>query len=374
MQKILESFLKAFEGKIETPLYLYSAEQLKKNIEIFKKLSRKNIEIFFALKANNYSSLVKELANSDFGFDIASKEELAYLMDLGVDPKKITFSAPSKKEEDIKYASKVGVVYYAFDSEIGARKIIENVESPILFARIAHHSKNAVFNLSSKFGMHEEYFKSILKIAKKEAWPLKGLTFHVGSQNRSTRSWHIAMKHAQRLMEKGQAEGIIFSYLNIGGGMPAQYTKSDLPLDVYIDAISTQCDMIQKTNPSLKIFVEPGRSICASTTALLTKVIDYKPYKSPPILVVDTGVFNGIIEPLEHLEYPVFVPKRNSKKNSFFRIVGFSCEGYDIIRNKVLLPSDIKVGDEICILNAGAYTFVYSKFHMVPYPNIKEIN
>jgi ornithine decarboxylase len=362
----------ALNKKIETPKYIYFPEELRANIRKFSKFEKDNIQIFYAVKANNHNPLIKELIRNGFGFDVASKEEINLVISAGCHPSKITFSAPSKKEEDIKYANEKGIKYFAFDSQYEAEKILKNVKNPILFARIAHHSKDAIFNLSSKFGMNESYFKFILRKAKKENWPLKGITFHVGSQNSSPNSWNLALKHVESLLKHAQNLNIDFSYLNIGGGLPAAYSADIQPIENYIEKIIDYCRYIKFKFPNLEVFVEPGRAIAANTMVLACSIIDYKPYKSPPILIVDTGVFNGIMEPIEHFEYPVYVSKLLSPKKKYFRIAGFSCEGYDIIRNKVLLPSDIKIGDKIYFLYAGAYTFVYSKFHMVPYPEILE--
>lgn len=375
MEAILQRFFQGPNFKhFSTPGYLYFPEELDKNIRVFNKLLENDIEIFYALKANNYEKIVSKLIINKFGFDVASKEEISYIKNLGASSSKITFSAPSKKEEDIQYAASLGIPYYAFDSYDEILKIMKNVPNPILIARMAQRSKNAVFNLSSKFGMNEEYFEFIVKKSKKNKWPLKGITFHVGSQNVSYSSWQSALKHVEKLLKITKENNIDIEYINLGGGLPSPYSNKILPIDFYVEKIIDMCIDFRKKFPSMKLMIEPGRSMCANTMALVTKVIDYKPYKKPPIIVTDTGVFNGIIEPIEHLEYPVFLPENTKVKKRYYRIVGFSCEGYDIIRSKVLLPESISIGDTIAFMYAGAYTFVYEKFHMVSYPTIRSFD
>ncbi len=357
---------------VKTPQYLYFPSKLNENINAFNKFVKNNVKIFYALKSNNHPPLVKHIIQSGFGFDAASKEEIVFLLSMGTDPNNISFSAPTKKEEDIQYAAKVGIRYYAFDSEEEIIKIVRNVDSPILFARLAAANKDAVFNLSSKFGMTQEYFSYILRKCKKNNWNVQGLTFHVGSQNTASEAWKAAMLHAEELMELARNKfDMEIRYLNIGGGIPAPYEDHIPSLDYFINNILIYCNDLRKKFPSLELFIEPGRAMSANTMALLTKIIDIKPYKKPPVLVVDTGVFNGIIEPIEHLEYPIYLGNFPESEKSLFRIVGFSCEGYDVIRQNVLLPKTIKPGDMITFMYAGAYTFVYNNFHMVPYPTIE---
>jgi diaminopimelate decarboxylase len=102
---------------------------------------------------------------------------------------------------------------------------------------------------------------------------------------------------------------------------------------------------------------------------LYAKVINIKCHKKPPVVDLNISIFNGIIEPLEHFEYNIKALK-NSTNLSVFRVGGYSCDGYDIIKKEALLPSSLKVGDIIKIEKAGAYTFVYNNFHLKSFPKI----
>lgn len=378
MEKSVYSFLAGTDlSKIKTPLYLYFDQKLVENIGFFSKLMENNIKIFYAMKANNYSPLISELINKGYGFDVASKEEIKYVVNLGAHPEKISFSAPSKKIEDVEYAGSTGIKYFAFDSEEELKKIIKFVKHPILFARISSFSKDAVFNLSSKFGMNESYFNYIIRQASKRNWPIKGISFHIGSQNTSLHAYKHALTHVSTLIDIAKSKGVNIELVNVGGGVPAPYKKNLKHVSFYIDAIIDSINAARKRHQGIQFFAEPGRAICANTMALITRIIDIKPYKKPPLLITDTGVFNGIIEPLEGFEYPIIALKssngRRSNRKKFFRVSGFSCEGYDVLSQKVLLDSHIKNNGLLAFLYAGAYTFVYENFHMVDFPPIHRV-
>jgi len=302
---IKENFKKEELEKLKTPQFLYFESQTKKNIKDFRKFGKNDIDILYAVKANNYSELVSSFVKEGYGFEVASVEELKFLLKQGADVRKISFSAPSKMVADLKYASEKGVRYYAFDSEIEVEKIMRYVKNPILVARVSTPSKESVFDLSSKFGLDDKYYGHILKKAKENNWPLKGLSFHVGSQNNALGAWKKSFKKMEEFIAMSESFGIKIEYLNLGGGIPSRYNGKTRPVDYYIQGI---CDLVKdfrKKHPLKKFFVEPGRALSANTTVLLTEVIDIKPYKAPPIVIVDTSVFNGIIEPLEHFEYPI---------------------------------------------------------------------
>ncbi|HIO41667.1 MAG TPA: type III PLP-dependent enzyme, partial [Aquifex sp.] len=66
-----------------------------------------------------------------------------------------------------------------------------------------------------------------------------------------------------------------------------------------------------------------------------------------------------------------YTPKGDKSNLKFYTIGGISCDGMDVVAEKVALPADIGVGDRIYILTAGAYTTVYaSHFNGFPPPKV----
>ncbi len=374
----MRSALKAFLSRkniplIPTPSYVYFPKMLEKNIKIFSEFIKNDIAVLYAVKAGNYDPMIAELIKNGFGFDVASQEECEHVLSLGANPSLISFSAPTKKKNDIIYASERGVKYYAFDTEDEIEKIVWSAKNPILFARVDVNVKDAVFDQSSKFGMSQEYFKQIIKQSKKSGWPVKGITFHVGSQNTSLHAWNRAFISVKDYMKIAKDMGVEIEYINLGGGIPAQYNPVVPPAEEFIERILFLRKEMLKSFPQVKFSIEPGRSMAANTMALLTKVMDIKPYKKPPVVIVDTGIYNGVLESLEYFtdfDLPIYSDHISVRQKGRFKIAGLSCDGSDIIKQSVLLPKALKVGDVLAIMYAGAYTFVYENFHMVPYPKI----
>jgi ornithine decarboxylase len=375
---IKENFKREDLEKIKTPQFFYFHSETKKNIKDFRKFKKHNIDVLYAIKANNHLKLVNSFVEEGYGFEVASMEELKFLLKQGADASKISFSAPSKMVEDLKYASEKGVQYYAFDSEVEAEKIVKYVKNPFLIARVSTPSKESVFDLSSKFGLDDKYYEYILEKAKEKSWPIKGLTFHVGSQNNALGAWKQSMKKMKNFINTANSFGIEIDYLNLGGGIPARYNGKTKPADYYIQGVCDLVKELRKNHSFKKVFVEPGRALSANTMILLTEVIDVKPYKTPPIAIVDTSVFHGMIEPLEHFEYPIvslneIYKEKGWKSKKYYKIGGFSCDGYDIIHKKISLDKNLGVGNKLAILYAGAYTTVYENFHMKPYAKIANV-
>ena len=90
-----------------TPTYCYSYNQLKENILKFKKnFNKVNPLICFAVKANNNTIILKEIAKLGLGADVVSKGELMAALKSKIDPKKIVFSGVGKTYQEIEFAAK----------------------------------------------------------------------------------------------------------------------------------------------------------------------------------------------------------------------------------------------------------------------------
>ena len=91
--------------KFETPLYCYSYEKLKKNIDKFK-FNFKSFSplICFALKANSNLRIIREVKKLGLGADVVSKGELMKALKAGINSKKIVFSGVGKTSSELSYA------------------------------------------------------------------------------------------------------------------------------------------------------------------------------------------------------------------------------------------------------------------------------
>ena len=91
--------------KYGTPTYCYSFNQLKENINNFKKNFRSfSPLICFSIKSNSNINLIREIKKFGLGADVVSIGELMLAIKAGVNPKKIVFSGVGKTSEEINYA------------------------------------------------------------------------------------------------------------------------------------------------------------------------------------------------------------------------------------------------------------------------------
>ena len=88
--------------KFGTPIYCYSYNRLKENINNFKKNFKSfSPLICFAIKSNTNVNLIREIKKFGLGADVVSMGELMMALKSGIDPKKIVFSGVGKTSNEI---------------------------------------------------------------------------------------------------------------------------------------------------------------------------------------------------------------------------------------------------------------------------------
>ena len=115
-----------------------------------------------------------------------------------------------------------------------------------------------------------------------------------------------------------------------------------------------------------QIIVEPGRCLVADAGLIQTEVllIAQKCYSDDTRWVyLDCGKFGGLAETMgEAIKYRLRAPGRSNGRMPVI-LAGPTCDSADILYEHTVyhLPADLRQGDRIQILSAGAYTYTYSR-------------
>lgn len=145
-------------------------------------------------------------------------------------------------------------------------------------------------------------------------------------------------------------------FLNIGGGLGIDYTRSGAPLPTPKELISTVREQI--SDLGLTLVIEPGRSMVATSGALVCEVTGVKQNGEKHFVVVD-GSMSTLIRPslydaYQHIE--LTAPARSGTKNDqVYDVVGPVCESADFLGKERELGSEPQPGDGLAVLDAGAY-------------------
>ena len=357
-----------------SPRLVYDLERVKENFSQFVKLFG-DIKPYYAVKANPSEKIVALLNRLGSNFDCASINEIKICIELGINARKISFGNTVKKSEDIQKAFKLGVKLFAFDCEEELLKIREFAPKSNVYCRLQVYNGGAEWPLSKKFGCSAKELEHLLIKARKIGLNPVGLSFHVGSQQLSKKTWEKAIKTSSQIYKKFKKKYFELSFLNIGGGMPVNYENKKIDFKDYAKNILNLINRYYDGTTPENIIAEPGRFLVASAGVLESEVILIKEKEDIRWLYLDVGRYSGLAETEgEAIKYTIEFSGKNKAKKVKYIIAGPSCDSHDILYQKKLytLPKNIKAGDRLRIFSAGSYIISYqSEFNGIK--KIKEV-
>ena len=322
--------------------------------------------VCYALKTNPHWRIIDLVRDLGAGFEISSEEELRLLLRRGVSPQRIIVSNPVKTEACVRLANAAGVQLYAVDSCGEVEKLSRLAPRSKVFVRLTVSNEGSQWPLTRKFGVEPEEAVNLLEKAAGMGLEPYGLTFHVGSQNTDPDSWAKAIGKSKLAWDLARNRGIELQMLDVGGGFPIHYKDDSFSMKEIGGRIRDSVD--QLFPEGIDLVVEPGRLLVGEAGTLVSTVIGKAMRNGERWLYLDVGVFNGLMESVGGIEYPLVSSRTGSLQQ--WSLAGPSCDSMDIVQSGVPLP-EMEVGDKVFILSAGAYTTAYaSRFDGVSIPRV----
>lgn len=367
-----------------TPTYVYSRAAIDEAYGEFDHgLGNISHTICFAVKSNGNLSILNHLAKRGSGFDIVSGGELEHLGHLGVRGDRIVFSGVGKTRDEIREAlrysagaggrhakrSPSGILLFNVESEAELEVLREESalhmkpggRIPSVAVRVnpdvaaGGHPHIATGSHTHKFGLDWPEARRLYlahKDSKYFRW--QGISAHIGSQIVSLEPFRRAFRRIAGFVSELRNAGIELEYLDIGGGLGVRYTTEKIPSrHEYAHMVA------QLVRPlGLHLLLEPGRSIIAASSVLLTRVIYTKRNRGKTFVVVDAAM-NDLLRPaLYGAVHPItkISRKANARSSPTERvdIVGPVCETGDCLLHDWPL-GEVAPGDVLAIWVAGAY-------------------
>ncbi len=243
-------------------------------------------------------------------------------------------------------------------------KIARAAPGAQVFCRLLVSGKGADWPLTRKFGCDAELAADLLPHARSLGLRPRGLSFHVGSQQTDPTQWQAPIAAAAGIFHACARRGLELAFLNVGGGLPAQYRTPIPPLDAYAEVID---EALRKHFGGARpeIVIEPGRYVVGDAGVLRSEVllIAKKSRQAEKRWVyLDAGRYNGLPETqAERIRYRIRT-SHDGKRCGPVVLAGPTCDSTDIIYEHAgyELPLDLDFGDKIDFLSAGAYTASYA--------------
>jgi ornithine decarboxylase len=320
--------------------------------------------VFYAVKANPAPLILRRLVDMGSSFDVASWHEVEACLAAGAPVSRISFGTTIKKAAAIRGAHAAGVTMFAFDSEPEMRKIAENAPGATVYCRLAVDNTGAACPLSRKFGTSPANAVSLLLLAKELGLEPCGVSFHVGSQQRTPDSHAAAVTTAGQVFATLRAAGVELRMVNLGGGFPASYRESAPGIATFGKAIDEAFDLaFGDARPD--VICEPGRAMVADAGVLHAEVVlasEREPGEGIRWVYLDIGRFGGLAETEgEAIRYDI-VTDRDGAETGPVVLAGPTCDSMDTLYKEsgYHLPLGLRDGDRVTFLSAGAYVTTYA--------------
>ena len=347
--------------KFGTPTYCYSYDQLKKNINNFKKNFRSfSPLICFAIKSNTNLNLIREIKKFGLGADVVSMGELMMAIKAGINPKQIVFSGVGKTSSELSYAidKKILLINAESKSEIKEIERIARLKRVKVQIGVRLNPNTDAKTLSqistgkkeNKFGVNEKTFLEIINYYRNSKnINLKCLSVHIGSQILNHVPYQKMLNVIDKIIKKANYK---FEFIDLGGGMGISYSEADKTLNYRKYSLTIQKFL---RNHKSKIIFEPGRSIVGNIGTLISKVIYIKNNEKKDFIILDAAM-NDLMRPAlygsTHKTLPSIKTNKRSKKT--YEFVGPICESTDkFITLKKFQKLNEK--DVVVMCDVGAY-------------------
>jgi diaminopimelate decarboxylase len=372
----------------DTPLFVYNVGKVAAQVDLFRK-HFSGVNLHYAIKANTYAPLLREVAKLVDGLDVASAGEMEAALGSGTDASEISFAGPGKRDDELAAAIAAGVTLN-LESEGEAERALAigrgQGRRPRLAVRV-----NPDFEIKGSgmrmgggakpFGVDSERVPALVRRLIEGGAEWRGFHIFAGSQALAAEALIEAQRATVALAgELAEAVGATPPLVNLGGGFGIPYFATESPL-IASEVGEALADTLRTRPPILAdsgFAIELGRWLVGECGVYLTRIVDRKQSHGKTFLVTDGGMHHqlaasGNFGQVVRRNYPVAIASRfGAPAEEEASIVGCLCTPLDRLADDVMIPR-AEVGDLVAVFLAGAYGLSASPAAFLGHPPAREM-
>lgn len=354
-----------------TPLFVYSRALLDRRMAELRAALPARVGVNYAVKANPHPLMIAHMAPLVDGFDIASSGELALCAAAGIDPRRISFAGPGKRDDELEAAISARVTLNCESEGEGLRALAIGQRlgtAPRIAIRVNPSfvmtgSGMKMGGGAKQFGVDADKVPALAKRLIAEGAEWRGLHIFTGSQTLSADAIIEAQTNVLNLAaELTDAIGHGCPKLNMGGGLGIPYFPGDTPVDLprVGAALAERVADLPPALADTELCMEMGRYLVGEAGVYLTRIIDRKESHGTTFLVTDGGLHHqlaasGNFGTVVRRNYPSAIATHYGKEpTEEVNIVGCLCTPLDRLADNAMMPR-AEVGDLVAVFCAGAY-------------------
>lgn len=347
--------------EFDTPLYVYDTAVMESRYkQLTDAFSGVKHKINYACKALSNINVLRFFHQLGSGLDTVSIQEVELGLKAGFEPHDIIYTPNGVSIDEIRRAV-----------ELGVRVNIDNLSILEQFGAIYGNSypvcirlnphimaggniKISVGHIDSKFGISIHQTRHLERIVKSLNIKVEGLHMHTGSDILDVDTF---LQGAKLLLDVAR-DFPDLSYIDFGSGFKVAYKENDIETDVA--ELGQKMTEIFKAfskeyGRELEIEFEPGKFLVSEAGYFLCKVNVIKQTTATVFAQVDTGM-NHLIRPMFYDAYHRILNVSHPEgRKRVYTVVGYICETDTFASDRQI--TEIKEGDILAFLNAGAYCY-----------------
>lgn len=323
----------------QTPRFELSPKTI---IAQYEKLKQVCDIVSYSSKTNPLVTPILE-EHTDAMFSVHNQKELSRI----TDKTRVLYFGLAWSTELVRELESQGVSQFAVDNEKDFAILLSALtKSATIFLRLKLKERSIRSERYYVFGMSSKLVKDLIQRMLCSDLNHK-IGIHVHRKTQNVNEWNIQDDIQEALGEMISQ----VSVLNIGGGLPAEYTNTNLNvIESVLQKVKQLHDWLASQN--IALMTEPGRFICAPAVKLVTTILRIH----DNTIVVNASVYNAYTDSVFGSQRLLVDGEKSRGEGEPFLIKGITPDSIDIFRYRVFLDAP-KEGDELVFLNAGAYNF-----------------
>jgi diaminopimelate decarboxylase len=402
-----------------SPLAVVLPQAVHANVAAFREVYRRHHlrgRIHFAHKANRSSALLRELAATEAGVDVASLGELQYALGAGFTPDRIMATGP-KDRTYLWLAARAGVTVNADSAaeleELAALVTAHRLPRVRVMVRLSGFATTGVRVMSrrSRFGIPATALDSALDVVGKHEQQLEltGVAYHLDTVAVAEKA--VALEGCLAALERCRARGLRPWTLDVGGGFGLGYLADEGEWERYTSELAQAVlgnrppltwngygyglraesgtlrgslalypayrevsgaayldrllgtDAPERRRPlgpmlldhMYDLDVEPGRALLDQCGLVVARVAEVRDDGGDVLVRLAMNARDVSLEEHGVLMDPVLIGKAAEEPTGVYLLGNLCLESDLITRRKVFLPARPRPGDLLAFVNAAGY-------------------
>ncbi|GMU08425.1 pyridoxal-dependent decarboxylase [Corallococcus caeni] len=382
-----------------SPLHVVHLAALHRNADAFQAVppgAAGGCEVYYSYKTNPVPGVLSALHARGVGAEVISAYELWLALKLGVAPERIVYNGPVKSDASIRESITRGIGLLAANHreelDVFSRHAAELGKRPRVAVRVTTATGwTSQFGTPIAGGQALAAYRQALSAGTLD---VVGLHAHRGELIRTEGELEGFVGSVLDFADELHRElGLDLEVLDLGGSLctptvehieqrdwrlnltfqrdlPAPDFAAALSIERYVAKVVSQVEAhyAKQGRKRPRIFLEPGRAMTGNTQLLLGRVHALKEGGERTWAVLDMGInhaecVRNEYHQLFHVERPA------ASAHRAYTVVGPICTPGDTLYHAVRLP-ELKVGDTLAIMDAGAYFVPFGTSFSFPQPAI----